>query len=318
MAGGAVIRGLERGDAAGVARLQLAVNPHQLVTPEVVWQRARRGIERERRREWVAEGGGRVVACAQAGFEWSVPTPGKGRFWIGVLPGYRGRGIGGALYSTIDEYLRGEGAWRFQSRVDGDPGGESFLRRRGFERSGADRVSALDPREVVPKLPRPTAKGVEVAPLSAVRDRVDELFEICAAGERDMPGDEPETELGLEDWRREEFDHPLLSADGSFVVLADGRPVSLAFVTLDPVRRLGYNQMTATLPEYRRRGLALLAKVAAARWAAEHGIERLLTENDVENVGMLTINERLGYRRFYDQTFWTLLLEREGPAAERR
>jgi mycothiol synthase len=67
--------------------------------------------------------------------------------------------------------------------------------------------------------------------------------------------------------------------------------------------------MTATLPEYRRRGLALLVKLAAARWAADAGIERLLTENDEDNAGMLTINERLGYRPLYDQRGWALELE---------
>jgi GNAT superfamily N-acetyltransferase len=91
--------------------------------------------------------------------------------------------------------------------------------------------------------------------------------------------------------------------------------VSLAFLSVDPQRRIAYNQMTATLPEYRRRGLALLVKLAAARWAAEAGIERLLTENDVDNVGMLTINDRLGYRPLYEQRFW--VLERKRPPGQR-
>jgi hypothetical protein len=35
----------------------------------------------------------------------------------------------------------------------------------------------------------------------------------------------------------------------------------------------------------------------------------LLTENDEENVGMLAINERLGYRPLYDQRGWAVELE---------
>jgi acetyltransferase (GNAT) family protein len=62
-------------------------------------------------------------------------------------------------------------------------------------------------------------------------------------------------------------------------------------------------------PEYRRRGLALLVKLAAAQWAAEAGIERLLTENDEDNVGMLAINERLGYRLLYEQRGWAIALK---------
>ncbi len=97
---------------------------------------------------------------------------------------------------------------------------------------------------------------------------------------------------------------PDLSDDGSFVALQGERPVSLAFLCVDPERRLAYNQMTATLPELKRRGLALAVKLAAARWAREAGFERILTENDDTNVGMLAINERLGYRLLYDQTEW--------------
>ena len=86
--------------------------------------------------------------------------------------------------------------------------------------------------------------------------------------------------------------------------------------TWDPGRSLAYNQMTATLPEFRRRGLALAAKLAAVRWAAANGFERILTENDEANAGMLAINRRLGYRPLYDQTKW--VLEWEGPPGERR
>ena len=321
MAGDVLIRGLQENDAGAVARVRIAVNPHQIETAETVWYCATRTIERERRREWVAEIGGEVIGHASAGFEWSVPTPGKGRFWIGVHPEQRGRGVGGELYERVEEYLRAEGAWRLRSWVDDDPAGERFLARRGFQRHGADRVSSVDPRAVdVAQLPRleaaRAAERIRLVPLGEVPDRVHGLFEVCAAGERDMPGDEPETELDLESWKRDEFDVPTLSHEGSFVALARERPVSLAFLSVDPERKLGYNQMTATLPEYRRRGLALLVKLACVRWAAEAGIERLLTENDVGNVGMLALNNRLGYRPLYDQGFW--VLERERPPGQRR
>ena len=74
--------------------------------------------------------------------------------------------------------------------------------------------------------------------------------------------------------------------------------------------------MTATLPEHRRRGLALAVKLEAARWAAANGFERIVTENDATNAGMLAINEQLGYRYLYDQVGW--VLEWERPAGERR
>jgi GNAT superfamily N-acetyltransferase len=54
--------------------------------------------------------------------------------------------------------------------------------------------------------------------------------------------------------------------------------------------------MTATVRDFRRRGLARLAKLASIRWAAERGITSILTGNDRENPGMLALNDSLGYR----------------------
>jgi RimJ/RimL family protein N-acetyltransferase len=73
--------------------------------------------------------------------------------------------------------------------------------------------------------------------------------------------------------------------------------------------------MTATLRTHRRRGLALLAKVAAARWAQQAGLERLVTENDVGNLGMIAINDRLGYTQLYVEEY-LVRLERERPTGE--
>lgn len=310
MAGSVVIRELRREDSPAVAALHLAVNPHQLETPERVWFWASRGIEREQWRHWVAENGGEIVGSAWAAFEWSVPTPGKGRFWVAVAPEHRGRGIGGALYGVVEEYLRSRGAWRARGNVDGDPAGERFLVQRGYEPDKVDRVSelVLDAAE----LPEPS---VPVVPLAATRQLERELYEICEAGEIDLPGNEPETALTLETWKQDDYGLPDLSGEGSFVAFDGERPVALTLLCVDPKRRLGYTQMTATLPSHRRRGLALAVKLASARWARDNGFERILTENDDTNVGMLAVNERLGYQPLYDQVSWVRQWER--PPGER-
>jgi GNAT superfamily N-acetyltransferase len=314
MAGGVLIRELRREDAEAVAALHLAVLPDQLETAERVWFWASRGLEREQWGQWVAEEGGELVGSAWAAFEWSSPTPGRGRFWIAVPPERRGRGIGGALYEVVEGYLRERGAWRARTNVDGDPAGERFLVKRGYEQNNVVRVSALDLRHA--ELPEPSAPdGFRLERLGRVRDRVEELFAVCFAGEADMPREEPETALTLEDWKLDDFGVPDLSDEGSFVVLDDVVAVSVTFLCVDPSRRLAYNQMTATLPEARRLGLALAAKVASARWAAENGYERILTENVESNEGMLALNRRLGYEALYDQTKW--FLEWERPPGER-
>ena len=309
-----MIRELRREDAEAVAALHLEVNPHQLETADRVWFWVSRGLEREQWRQWVAEVDGQIVGSAWANFEWAVPTPGKGRFWIAVAPESRGLGIGSALYGRVEEYLRGRGAWRMRSQVDDDPAGERFLEARGFERRGADLVSQLDLADA--SLPDPSVpQGFRLEPLVRVRDRFEDLYEICAAGEIDMPGDEPDAAMSIEDWKLDDYGVPDLSDDGSFVALEAERAVSLAFLCVDPTRRLAYNQMTATLPAFKRRGLALAVKAASARWAQANGFDRILTENDAENHGMLAINNRLGYRFLYEQTEWVLQWKR--PPGER-
>jgi GNAT superfamily N-acetyltransferase len=291
-----VIRELRREDAEAVAQLALGVNPHRIETAELIWQRASAAPPDARRRDWVAEADGEIVGHAHARFQ---SAPGTAHFWIGVCPERRGRGIGSQLYATVEAHLRPAGAQRLRTWVDGDQAGERFVRRRGFELRSVDRVSEVDPRAIELALPELDSSGLRLVPLAETLDRVEALFEACRAGDIDLPED-------LREWLWDELEHPNLSPEGSFVVLDGERPVSLAFLTVDPKRRVAYNVLTATLPDFRRRNLALLVKLASARWAAEAGIERLLTENDSENTGMLALNERLGYRPLYDQGIWVL------------
>jgi mycothiol synthase len=310
-----VIRELGREDVPGVVRLALKLNPHQVLTERGLAHELELPIRRERRRDWVAVEDGEVVGHAEAAFEWAVPTPGKGRLWLNVAREHRCRGIGSQLFETAVAYLRAEGAWRVESYVQGDPAGARFLSERGFTVAGRNRVSGLELRGA--SVPDVTAPGFHLATLGETRDRAHELHAICQEGEIDMPSDEPETEVDFESWRRDEFEYPDISDDGSFVALEGDRPVSLAFVAVDHGRGLGYNSMTATLRTHRRRRLALLAKVAAIRWAKQAGLERLVTENDAGNVGMLAINDRLGYTPLYVEEYF-VRLEGERPAGERR
>jgi GNAT superfamily N-acetyltransferase len=283
-----VIRDLEKEDADAAAGLGIAVNPHRIETGELVWQRA----SKPRQRDWIVESDGKLVGHAYA----ALTAAGKGRFWIGVHPEHRGRGIGAELYRTVEAHLAD--ASRLRTWVDGDGAGEKFVRQRGFELTAADRVADLDPRAVdVSRLPE--LGSLRLATLAETLAQVEALFERCRAGEVDLPPD-------LVEWKWDELEHPNLSHEGSFVVLDGEQPVSLGFLTVDPKRRLAYNVLTATLPAYRRRGLALLVKLATTRWAAENGIERLLTENDRENLGVLALNDSLGYRPLYDQGIWVL------------
>jgi GNAT superfamily N-acetyltransferase len=296
-----VIRGFETRDAETVsAILHEEELPHP-VTPAGVlhWRDAQ--PERARARMWTAEGDGRIVGWAEARIRWSTSVADVGDLWAYVVPSARGRGLGAALLAAAQDYLLEIGARTLESWTYTDAG-RNLLERRGFRATGVERISVLELAEaetdaLEPLAERLRADGFRLVPLGEVFDRVEELHRLYAEASADVPEYFKEDDIRLVDWRRETLEHPQLSAEGSFLVLApDGVPAALAFLELDPPARLAANELTGTLVAYRRRGLARLVKLASIRWAKEHGYERILTGNAEENAAMLGLNVSLGYR----------------------
>jgi RimJ/RimL family protein N-acetyltransferase len=171
--------------------------------------------------------------------------------------------------------------------------GHRFLERRGYERTRQARFSALDPRSVdTSALTLP--EGFRLVTLADLPGRERDLYELDMEAAVDVPADDAVTNLGFDEWLEWVLRDPLVSRDGSFVVVDGDRPV--AFTRIKVAGRHAENDMTGTARDYRRRGLAQAAKLASIRWCAQHGIERLATGNDSTNVGMLAINNALGYQ----------------------
>ena len=131
--------------------------------------------------------------------------------------------------------------------------------------------------------------------LRDVVDRPDELFALYDQGRNDVPSQTPRTSWSHSEWRAETLDHPLIDLDASVVVLEHGQPVSLAWLYTDLEGHRSETLMATTRRDRRGRGFATLAKIESTRRAAELGVTRILTGNDVENAPMLAINDKLGY-----------------------
>jgi GNAT superfamily N-acetyltransferase len=295
-----VIRLFRDDDAAGVARLlRSALETPWVVTESDVlhWQDV---PERARRGAWVALVEGEVVGFADGQARWEVSAEGVCELWAAVRREQRRRGVGSQLFELAWKHLVGIGARVVESWAEEDDG-KRFLRNRGFEEVRQERISAVDPREVdlslLPELEAAKrAEDFRVAPLAETLDRAGELFAVYMAGEADIPGTFAEDNIAFDEWERETLGMPSLDPDGSFVVLHGDHPVAIAWLEVDREGKRANNEMTATLPGFRRRGLARLAKMASIRWAVEHGITSILTGNDRENPAMLALNDSLGYR----------------------
>ena len=300
------IRPFGAADADAAGELVRPLQPGILITPAYFVHRERSEPERTRRRTWLADEGGDVVGFATSSVKWDEPGV-VGRFWIGVRPDRRKRGIGAALYELAEAHARREGVQRLTVEVDDDPDGRRFVDARGFEAISAEIISSLDPEQTdlgeLDGLTESTsAAGFELTALEAMKGRTDDMAAFYEAAGAWPPGGGEANRVSADDLWRYVFERPELTWDGSFVVL-DGqdRLVSFASLVVDRERGRAENDWTATLPELRGRRLALLVKLASIRWARDVGIREIVTANDDDNVPMLTLNQRLGYRRLYPQ-----------------
>jgi GNAT superfamily N-acetyltransferase len=303
-----VIRDFELSDAAAVSAVLHEEDPPHPVTAEGVIHWRDGQPDRAQARMWVWEESGRLVGWAEARIRWTTRVQDVGDVWAYVTPAERGRGIGAALLAETEEYVLVLGARILESWTY-TPGGVALLEGRGFRPTGTEQMSVVDPRTVdlsglQALVNEKAADGFRVVPLGEVLDRVEELHRVYAAASMDVPEYFREDDVRLDEWKLETLEHPQLSPEGSAIVLHGEQPVALAFLEVDEPAGVAANEMTGTLPEFRRRGLARLAKLATIRWAAEHGIGAVQTGNSHENPGILALNRSLGYEPVATETHY--------------
>ena len=269
--------------------------PEEVVTTPGLVHWIERQPERAAMRAWVAEARGEIVGFANSRLRWALRTEGIAGIWSGVLPAFRRRGLGSRLFETAAAHIVGHGARRLESTVRNDePDARAFARRLGFEEGRSEQYWELEVGSAAGAKVE-SAGEVSVVRLREVRDRERELFELYDAAERDMPDDCAHA-MAFEDWLPETLGNPELDLDLSAVVLVGDRPAAFAWLIADREGARAANEMTGTAPDFRRRGLARLAKEATIRWAAGAGIRTIVTSNDTTNADMLALNEHLGYR----------------------
>jgi GNAT superfamily N-acetyltransferase len=288
------IRPFRAEDAEATISVFRDLVPEVVTTPAGLVHHIENQPERAAVRVWIAEADGEIVGYAQARMRWALAVEGVADLWIVVVPASRRRGIAGRLYELAATHLVGHGARRLESSYrEGEAEGRAFALSLGFEEGRIEQFWALDVASAVTR-PRSIPEATVIR-LREVRDRERDLFELYRAAERDTPGDHPR-DLVFEEWLPETLGNPELDLDLSAVVLVDNRPASFAWLVTDREGKRAANELTGTAPEFRRRGLARLAKEATIRWAADAGIATVLTANDTTNADMLTLNEHLGYR----------------------
>jgi len=234
---------------------------------------------------FVAEVAGEIVGWAPAFHR----ANGSVSFWVGVLPAFRRRGFGGALFSALAAQI---GGVRSRGYADG-PDGCRFLEARGYVPAGGLRLALLDLAAVEPgNAPVP---GFRAVPLAALLDRLPDVHRVYEALRADVPRGYPVAPLHYSEFLTE-LDGGLLDRDASVVVLKGSELVALSFVLADRESGRADTDMTGSLAAYRRRGLARLAKTDSLRRLRALGIRTVTTSTDETNAAMRALNESLGFR----------------------
>ncbi|WP_433535905.1 N-acetyltransferase family protein [Micromonospora sp. CA-249363] len=294
------IRPAQPDDAADVVALRAIVHPYLV-----------RGVESTRKMitdpppvdGWialVAEVDGQVVGWTSAEPNTSTSVQGFGDVnTLHVHPDHRRRGIGTALLTAATDHLRPLGVRRVRTMAT--PDSLPFASRHGFTPSREVRYSALD-LNPPPALSEPPA-GVRLRPIAELDPHL--LYAADVASAVDEPGDVPVDAVTFESWRYDVWDNLGLDKFASTAAEVDGDVAAFSLVKRDGERM--WSDYTCSVPAYRGRGLARLAKTAALNQAAANGVRIAYTSNDESNAPMLAINARLGYRPVASQ--WTCLAD---------
>jgi GNAT superfamily N-acetyltransferase len=226
--------------------------------------------------------------------------------FVTVAAAYRRQGLGARLADEVDRFAAGQNVrWLEALLLEHDLStAEHLLSRRGFSEMERYLQSAQQPATVSlasldnlrAKL---TASGIETVAFSWIdSDQARRSLYRCAMEvEHDMPHQAHSQwhDPPFETWSRNIFEAPRATKDAIFVARDGSQIVGVSYLVF---RGNGEAEVgdTGVVHSHRRRGIARALKLMATRYAAEHGIPRVHTDNRSDNAGMLALNTELGFR----------------------
>lgn len=213
---------------------------------------------------------------------------------LGVLPGFRRRGVGSALHGALSEHVRDLDKNALQLEVpEQDAEAIAFFRKRGYVEIERQKALELDLTALEPE-PRQPPRGVEIFSWAARPDLTPGMYELYREASADIPGLDAEAGWTSAEWRVRELERPSRRYDLSFLAVADGDVVGYA--TLDVFPAGGFHGLTAVARAWRRRGVGRALKRSQIAAAKQAGLAKLFTESEERNEPMRRLNEELGFR----------------------
>ncbi|MDX6302723.1 MAG: hypothetical protein QOF53_3937 [Nocardioidaceae bacterium] len=289
------VRDAQEGDAEAIADVWASAVPYLVRTPARAAADLRNDAILHRRR-WVGLVDDRVAGTAAARAVHGAGAPDEVVLSIEVRPDLGSRGVGTALLKAATSAFSDATVLRATSTDD--PISMAFAVRNGFLPEGEQQIAAVDTHVVGPVGAAP--EGLRPISLGSLPDLA-MLFDAYhqVAGEQPSGLGTSLEKLSAEELRLAWWESPDNAPELSWGLVSDkaSEPVLAAFstVSVDRRRRRSWNTVTATLPDYRGRGLASWVKRRTLNALRSTGITGAWTAEDSTNAAMLAVNRRLGY-----------------------
>ncbi len=303
------VRPIREDEWAAAARILTLAQPHEPWSAEELRRR------QQEQTAWghtagvlVAQGGETVQGMAAYSQNPGAYHPHRFVLELAVAPEWRGRGVGGALWSALHATLREHGAQeaRLLARED-HPVAPGFLTRRGFVADKRYFTSALDvtafgdaPYRTLPA--QLAAQGLSLHSLTTLReagtpDLEARLHALMSAVRVDVPRADPATPLSFEVFMDAVLGDPGLLPGAYLVAEHAGEFIGQTALFRSPVSPDLFTGLTGVTRAWRGRGVATTLKVAAIGAARAMGAATIRTDNASDNAPMLHLNDRLGFVR---------------------
>ena len=263
---------------------------------------------------YVAEVDDRIVGLAQAIQYEDLYQPRKYWITVRVHPAYQRQGIGSALYDALLEKLQEFDPLEIKTSIPAnDRVATRFVERRGFEEYSRrwDSIAYLatfEPHKFAPIVERVREQNIELHSLQALRNEenfAEKLHSLFWTLEQDVPLPEPATFQPLDQFKRNVLGNPDLEQEMTLIAVDGDHYSGLTLIFIEAEGTLGID-LSGVHPDYRRRGIGTALKAQSMILAKARGYRSIRTTNDPVNTGILTINDRLGFKRLPAQVLLAL------------
>ncbi|HMS54575.1 MAG TPA: GNAT family N-acetyltransferase [Fimbriimonadaceae bacterium] len=245
----------------------------------------------------IAELEGCIVGFAEIGRGIGSFHPDRWECHVLVDPTHRRKGVGTFIADLALNALEARDPLSISAMAwETEPEALKFASRRGFSEVKRDFESLLDVAQAtLPSVSIPDGYEFRSAADAFTDDTKREWHNVFEQIRLDIPRAYPATPLDYEFFATQVLGDPTLNLDATTLAFREGALVGFTGV-FNGVEEGWLDQwLTGVVRPHRRRGVSLALKCHVIKWAKEHGIRTIRTDNDTRNLPMLAINEVLGF-----------------------